>query len=57
MRSRENKTRATNKPIGGTLLYVTEAVDDPNEALTIDSGLADINWDAACAAQRRRGLR
>lgn len=41
MKSREKKARATNKPIGGTLLYVTELVDDPDEALTIDSDLGE----------------
>ncbi len=40
MESRGKKKRATNDPEGGTLLYVPELVDDPDEAHTIDSGLA-----------------
>ncbi|MHB2007351.1 MAG: hypothetical protein ACYDC6_13590 [Acidobacteriaceae bacterium] len=39
MESRGEKTRTTNESEGGTLLYVTEMVDDPDEALAIDSGL------------------
>ncbi len=41
MRSSENRARGTNKSIEGTLLYVTELVGDPDEALTIDSDLGE----------------
>ncbi len=41
MRSSDNRARGTNKSIEGTLLYVTELVGDPDEALIIDSDLGE----------------